>query len=183
MDFYIGQVSYFTYQFVPDGWLLCDGSTLAIRGNETLYSLLGTRFGGDGRTVFNLPNLMGSVAAHNSNGLPLGATVGNNTVSLQANNMPGHNHGTVIQATGNPLTDKLSAPSVNSGVARVTYAPAGATQAGVLATFARTGVLDAAFSSAAISSTGASQAHENRQPFITMVPAICVLGMYPVRPD
>ena len=95
---FIGQVIPVPYNFAPQGWAFCNGQILAISQNTALFSLLGTQFGGDGKSTFGLPNLQGSVAINAGQGPGLsnyvmGQTGGAVSVSLTLNQLPAHSHG------------------------------------------------------------------------------------------
>ncbi|WP_448208306.1 phage tail protein [Azospirillum sp. sgz302134] len=102
MDFYLGQITLWAIQFAPQGWALCDGSQLAIAQNQALYSLLGTTFGGNGSTTFNLPDLRNRVPMGSASvgqiGLKSGSATATQTATgagqftLTTNNLPAHNH-------------------------------------------------------------------------------------------
>lgn len=97
MEPFIGQILMFGGNFAPRGWALCDGALLAISQNQALFSILGTTYGGDGRTTFQLPDLRGRVAMHPGNGpglssRSLGQIGGSETNVLNANQLPPHNH-------------------------------------------------------------------------------------------
>ena len=89
---FIGQVSMFCGNFAPRGWQLCNGQTLSISQYTALFSILGTTYGGNGTTTFNLPNLQGRFAIHPSPQIPLGQRAGSATVTLTAQNIPAHTH-------------------------------------------------------------------------------------------
>jgi microcystin-dependent protein len=89
---FIGQVSMFCGNFAPRGWQLCNGQTLSISQYTALFSILGTTYGGNGTTTFNLPNLQGRFAIHPSPQIPLGQSAGSATVTLTAQNIPAHTH-------------------------------------------------------------------------------------------
>lgn len=131
MEPFIGQIIMFGGNFAPRGWALCDGQLLAIAQNTALFSILGTTYGGDGRTTFGLPELRGRVAMHEGTGpglsnRALGQRGGAQTATLNVGNMPSHNHSVRLQAetaagsTANP-TNALLAVSTNQD--RI-YAPA-----------------------------------------------------------
>src|SRR5690242_14038853 len=97
MDPFIGEIRPFAGNYAPTGWALCNGQLLSIAQNPALFSLLGTYFGGDGRTTFGLPNLQGSAPMHQGGGPGLtprsmGETGGSPTVTLLANQLPPHPH-------------------------------------------------------------------------------------------
>jgi microcystin-dependent protein len=96
MDCYIGEIRMFAGYYPPSGWLICDGSTLPIQGNEALYSLLGITYGGNGATTFALPDLREKVVVGNgqlgTTNYVTGLTGGADTVALTIANIPPHNH-------------------------------------------------------------------------------------------
>ena len=97
MDPFIGAIIMFGGNFAPRGWALCDGQLLAISSNSSLFSILGTTYGGDGRTTFGLPDLRGRFAMHPGSGpglspRSLGQKSGAETATLATNNMPSHTH-------------------------------------------------------------------------------------------
>src|SRR5258708_7028221 len=100
---FVAEIRMFPFNFAPTGWALCDGQLLSISQNTALFSLLGTTYGGDGRTTFGLPNLQGSVPMHPGPGPglsphDLGETGGSETVTLQQSETPQHNHPMVASA-------------------------------------------------------------------------------------
>ncbi|WP_312344430.1 phage tail protein [Chryseobacterium binzhouense] len=109
MEGTIGEIRLFAANFAPKDWWYCDGSLLAIRTNTALYAILGTTYGGDGKTTFGLPNLKGrsAVGAGQGPGLSyynLGAAAGNNAVTLNMSNLPAHTHA----ATGSVVIPAFS---------------------------------------------------------------------------
>lgn len=106
-DCYIGEIRMFGGAFAPVNWAFCDGSTLQISGNEPLYSLIGTTYGGDGISNFKLPDLRGRLPLHMGQGPNLGNRVlgtsfGTETVTLDYTHIPAHTH--VISAGGDATT-------------------------------------------------------------------------------
>lgn len=94
---FIGEIRMFGGNFSPTGWALCDGSLIQISNNEPLFSLLGTRYGGDGRTTFALPDLRGRIPIHFGDGIALtnrtlGSTGGAESITLTSNQVPSHTH-------------------------------------------------------------------------------------------
>lgn len=168
MEPFIGEIQLVAFNFTPKGFLPCDGSLLPINQYQALYSLLGTIYGGDGRTTFALPDLRGRVPIHYGPGPGLsnyniGQTGGSETVTLTTNQIPQHNH---------------SIP-VNSGVG-TTDTPTGmyiAKNSEGVKQFAATSDNTAKPTGTA----GAGQPHNNIQPYCAINYIICVNGIYPQR--
>src|SRR3984885_3745155 len=95
---FLGQLALFSFGYAPRGWALCKGQLMAINQNQALFSLLGTTYGGDGRTTFALPNLQGRTPLHFGNGFTLGQTGGESNHSLIISEMPSHTHLPVVSS-------------------------------------------------------------------------------------
>lgn len=167
---FIGEIKMFAGNFAPQGFAFCDGQLLAISQNDALFSLLGTIYGGDGRTTFGLPDLRGRVPIHMGNGPGLsprtiGSKSGSETVTLTAANLPAHTHGLAGSAeaadSGNP---KQRVPATT---AEAIYGPAGDPTAPM--------------SPNALGQTGGGQSHTNVQPFQCLNFIIALYGVYPSR--
>src|SRR5210317_1836419 len=89
---FLAEVKIVGFDFPPRGWATCDGQILPINQNQSLYSLLGTMYGGDGRTTFALPDLRGRTPVHRTSGYTQGAKAGQETHTLTMNQMPQHSH-------------------------------------------------------------------------------------------
>ena len=169
-DPFIGEIRIFAGTFAPQGWAFCDGQLLAIAQNTALFSLLGTNYGGDGRTTFGLPDLRGRVPMHAGSGPGLtprylGQTGGQEHVTLNESQIPAHTH----QARASS-----EAPDTNS--------PEDAVSAQKVRTHLyNTGLSDVNMGTTAISSTGGSQAHDNMQPYQCLNYIICLQGLFPPR--
>lgn len=125
-DFYVGQLQQFGYNWCPDGWQRADGTLLSIAANSTLFSLLGTTFGGDGVTTFAVPDLRDRAPISQSNTLPIGAAVGTSTATMLQVQMPIHTHGFNADPTapvGNSPADSMLG---NYPAGQTIYASAGA---------------------------------------------------------
>lgn len=168
-DPFIGQITMFAGNFAPRGWALCDGQLLQISQHSALFSILGTIYGGDGRTTFGLPDLRGRVAIHAGSGpgltpRQLGRKSGTETVTLNANQIPAHTH----NMRGNSGAPDESNP-----------------QGGVPANSAATG--EDLYNSAsnvnmgATANAGGNQSHENMQPFQCVNFIIALTGVFPSR--
>jgi microcystin-dependent protein len=162
---YLGEIRMFGGNVPPDGWALCDGSSLSIDGNTTLFTLIGNTFGGDGQTFFNLPDLRGRVfVSTDNNEYSVGQTGGAEQVSLQEVNLPAHSHSASCSATGGSDTPKGNTwgPATNS-----VYSPPA------------TGVLAKAMSTLGIKPAGSGKPHENMSPFLCVNYMIALDGIYP----
>jgi microcystin-dependent protein len=89
---FLAEIKIVSFNFPPKGWTLCNGQLLPINQNQALFSLLGTTYGGDGRTTFGLPNLQGRIPTHDGNGLVLGERGGETSHTLNISELPAHNH-------------------------------------------------------------------------------------------
>jgi microcystin-dependent protein len=159
---FIGEIRMFANNYAPQGWALCNGQVLPINGNQALFSLLGTAFGGDGMTTFALPNLQGRVPMQISNPGPVGQTGGEEAHTLTVNEMPQHTH-QASAGTDSPST--TAAGNAWGGAAGTNYAE----QANVQ------------MSPNAIATAGQTQAHANMQPFTVVNFCIAITGIYPTR--
>lgn len=164
---FIGEIKMVGFAFAPRGYALCNGQLLPISQNTALYSLLGTTYGGNGQTTFALPDLRGRVPLHPGQGpglssYSLGQVSGVETVTLNAAQIPAHNH-TVNAATS--ATTKNPANSVP-----------GATPAGSSYASAPDGTT---MNPSMITGGGAGQPHENRQPSLCVNFVIALEGIYP----
>ena len=167
---FIGEVQWFAGNFAPRGWAYCDGQLLSISQNQALFSIIGTIYGGDGRTTFALPAVRGRTLVHRGQGpglsnRRLGEKSGSENETLTVNQMPGHTH--TLRANGG------SASAV---------APAG----NVLASPGRTrlydsGVANTSMDASAITETGGNRSHNNMQPYNTLSCIIALQGIFPSR--
>ena len=169
---YIGEIRMFAGSFAPVGWALCNGALLQVSQNEALFSLLGTTYGGDGRTTFGLPDLQGRVPVHYGSGPGLtnrniGAKGGVETVTLTVNNLPSHTHAWRASGTagntGGP-TGKVLATSPTDNPIYVEDASSAINM-----------------SSSAIASTGGGSSKNNLMPYLTINFIIALVGIYPSR--
>ena len=166
MEPFIGEIRLVPFNFAPRGWAICDGQLLPINQNQALFALLGTEYGGDGRTTFALPDLRGRVAlgagqASSGSSYALGATGGQETVALTMRQLPGHSH--AVHASSGAATTKN---------------PATAFPAGGGAYAAQRNVR---MKAAMIGQTGGGEWHENRQPYLCLNYIIALQGIFPAR--
>lgn len=166
------------WNFAANGWALCNGQLMSISQNAALFSLLGTYYGGDGRTTFALPNLQGRVPIHQGAGLGLstyviGESAGSENISLQINEIPQHSHAIAISNLPGGVADPTNAilAQGNSGSNR---SPVGVSN---YVTTSPTGTL----APTAISAVGGSLPHSNIQPYLCINFIIALVGIFPSR--
>jgi microcystin-dependent protein len=170
-DFFLGEIRIFAGTFAPAGWAICDGQLLSISQNTALFSLLGTYYGGDGRSTFALPNLQGMAPMGQFQGAGLsdrviGEVGGEASVTLLSNQVPVHTHtytagaggrGNVATVTGNV---NASAPALTNIYGTST---------------------DGTLMNASMIAAPASLPHENMQPFLVLNFIIALRGIFPSR--
>ncbi|MDT4925787.1 MAG: hypothetical protein QOG01_3500 [Pseudonocardiales bacterium] len=165
-DPFIGEIRMFGFAGVPQGWSLCNGQTMLIAQNQPLFALLGTTYGGDGRTTFSLPDLRNSAPMHvdltPGTTHNLGEKAGEATHVLLPSKMPVHTHVVTTRTT-------VSTSSPNGASWAALPQPAYAATA------------DVAMSAAAFSNAGANQPHENMPPHLVISFAIATVGIFPSR--
>lgn len=170
MEPFLGQIQPVGFSFAPRGWALCDGQLLAVSQNSALFSLLGTIYGGDGRTTFGLPDMRGRYFRHVGSGPGLtpvsgGQKGGAESITLKANNIPSHNH--FVQGTTEDAT--LTAPTTAStfGTGSVIYS----SNTGGTVTL----------NTASIANTGGGQSFNSLNPYLGIYFCIALVGVYPSR--
>ncbi|MDH3753218.1 MAG: tail fiber protein [Acidimicrobiia bacterium] len=164
---FLAEIRLFGFSFPPRGWALCDGQILPIDQNQSLFSLLGTTYGGDGRTTFALPDLRGRTPVHRDSGAgySLGAKAGEEGHPLTVAEIPSHTH-------------TLQGSSANANAT----SPAGAVYARAAATVYRDPASNPVpMNAGAIANAGTGQPHDNMQPFLTVSYCIAVTGTFPSR--
>ena len=123
-DNYIGEIRLFAGHFAPQGWAICDGSTLSIQQHQALYSLIGTTYGGDGTTSFSLPDFKGKIPVHKSPpNIKVGDKFGSEAYTIKSENMPPHTHSFYVMpdegsssSPQNMMFAKLAASGANKGL-------------------------------------------------------------------
>jgi microcystin-dependent protein len=172
LDPFIGEIAMVGFNFAPRGWAMCDGQLLPISSNTALFALLGTTYGGDGRTTFGLPDLRGRFPTHMGTGPGLstrqwGSTGGAEQVTMTAGQMPTHSHvlsgqtsnGTSDSPAGGMLArDPAGTPGYGDGAANV-----------------------AAMHASSIGTAGLGQPQANMPPFLTINFVIALEGIFPSR--
>lgn len=175
-DPFIGEIQLFGFDFAPRGWAFCQGQLLPISQNTALFSLLGTQFGGDGKSTFALPNFQGNAACAQGQGPGLsqrdvGETFGTATVTLNANQMPAHSHPLKVYSQtdtslnhGTPASGDAIVPPNNTLV------------------FTDNDKTPTAFANGAVGPSGGNQPHANTQPYLALNFCIALAGVFPSRP-
>ena len=172
---FIGEIRIFPYTFAPRDWALCNGQTLNINEHQALYAILGTTYGGDGRVTFNLPNLQTSVVVGPGGNIQRGMTTGSATSTLIELQIPSHTHQILVD----DVDATLDTPSANTFAKGLAPGLRGSTTP--FSAYSDSGVANQSLSPNGIGSTGGSQAHENRQPFVATHYCIALLGLFPSR--
>ena len=160
---FLAEIKMVAFNFPPRGWAYCDGQILPINQNQSLYSLLGTTYGGDGRTSFALPDLRGRTPIHVGDGHTLGQKSGEETHGLSINEIPQHTH--VPQGSSLNANAPVPANNVLAAGNNMYQTPEDlvALQAGTVA------------------NVGQSQSHNNMQPYLTLNYCIALQGIFPPR--
>jgi microcystin-dependent protein len=166
---YVGEIRMFAGNFAPLGWELCQGQILPISENETLFQLIGTTYGGDGQSTFNLPNLASRVPIHmgtaqSGTTYQLGEMAGVESVTLTTQQIPIHSHALTANDSqpGNQVSPADALPGISFNVVPfINNSPS------------------ASFNAAAITAAGGSQPHENMQPFLCINFIISLFGVFP----
>lgn len=160
----------FAGNFAPRGWAFCDGQLLAVSQNDALFSLLGTIYGGDGRTTFGLPDMRGRIPVHAGHGpglteRRLGAKAGAEDVTLTVNQLPSHSHALTGTTAGASTID-----------------PVGNAPAQGLADYLNPrGPSNLIMDSQSITDSGGSRSHTNMMPYLCVHFIIALVGIYPSR--
>ncbi|MGV7116502.1 phage tail protein [Paenibacillus kyungheensis] len=168
---FVGEIRMFAGNYAPEDWAFCDGQLLSISEYQTLFSLLGTTYGGDGQTNFAVPDLRGRLPIHigTNSGIAytLGQKLGSETNTLQTSELPAHTH--LVKATSDTATVNTPANNTWASTASNLYSNVTTTDL-------------TSMDSTAISSNIGGQAHNNMMPSLTISFIISLVGIYPPRP-
>lgn len=180
MEPFIGQITMFGGTFAPRGWAFCEGQLMAISSNTALFSLLGTTYGGDGRTTFALPDLRGRCAVGMGNGPGLtsrrqGEKMGEESVTLNQTQIPAHSH----QLNGNNAAANTSDPSGATLANENVVVERGS--AAIPVNGYSNAAANVPMSASSVGNSGGNQSHNNMQPSLAMNYIIALQGLYPSR--
>ena len=158
---FLGEIRIVAFNFPPKGWAFCNGQTLAINQNQALFSLLGTMYGGNGITTFQLPDFQGRVPLHVGQGLLQGQKGGEEAHTLTTSEVPAHTHPVI--ASSNPGSQPSPAGAFSTDSGRNVYAASA----------------NSVMAPQAVTPAGQSQPHENRSPFLVLNFCIALNGIFP----
>ena len=169
---FIGEIRRFAGNFAPRGWAFCDGQLLSVSQNDALFSILGTTYGGDGRTPFGVPDLRGRAPMQQGNGpglssYRLGEKGGMEHVTLTTSQIPAHNH--LVNGTsqaGDQPSPTGTIPGAETLSAHELWSDADS---------------DGTMKDSMIQNTGGTKQHDNRQPYLVVNYIIALVGLYPSR--
>jgi microcystin-dependent protein len=172
-DQFVAEIRIFPFNFPPTGWAFCNGQLLPISQNTALFSLLGTTYGGDGKSTFGLPNLQGNAPMQQGQGpglslRDLGEIGGEQAVTLLQTEMPAHSHGALAASGGNstsPVSNVWSSGQKGFGAV---YAPSNPSTNQAMNPFA-------------LSISGGNLPHNNMMPYLTLNFCIALQGIFPAR--
>ena len=171
-DPFVAEIRILPFNFAPKGWAWCDGQLLPLSQNTALFSLLGTTYGGDGKSNFALPDLQGRAAMHPGQGPglslhDLGETGGSETVTLLESEIPAHAHALRASADAADLFAPSSSTSLAGSTGASAYQPLNTSLV--------------AMAPEALAPAGGDQPHNNLQPYLTFYFAIALQGVFPPR--
>jgi len=158
---FIGEIRMFGGNFAPVDWAFCEGQVLSISEFSALYNLIGTTYGGDGTTTFNLPDLRGRLPMHLGTGYVIGQPGGTEQVTLTTQQIPSHSHVVAAKTAGNASS------------------PSGAVYGGDSTSIYSTKAPSTPMNAAMIGIGGSGLPHENRMPFLAVSFIISLYGVYP----
>ncbi|HEY7875610.1 MAG TPA: tail fiber protein [Actinomycetota bacterium] len=167
-DPFVAEIRIFGFSFAPKGWATCDGQILPISQNTALFALIGTFYGGNGKTTFALPNLQGNAPMHQTDDFPLGATGGTETVTLLNSEIAFHNH--TANASAFPANQLAPDPTEVLATSQDGFAYQTNTSQDLVQ-----------MDPNALSITGSDLPHNNMQPYLTLLFCIALQGVFPPR--
>jgi len=172
-DPFVAEIRIFPFNFAPKGWAWCNGQLMPISQNTALFSLLGTTYGGDGKSTFALPDMQGNAPIHAGQGpglslYDLGQMGGTETVTLLTTEMPSHPH--TLRASPDPADNNLPDPTKSLANSQKEFGYQSTTNANLVNMADQT-----------IAPTGGNQPHNNMMPYLTFYFNIALQGVFPPR--
>jgi microcystin-dependent protein len=158
---FVGEIRLVAFQFAPSGWAFCSGQLIPIAENDTLFTLIGTTYGGDGVNTFALPNMLGRIPVHTGSQYVLGQSAGAEGVALSLAQIPSHSH--LVNATNAAANSSIPTGDIPAAAAVNVYGPA----ANLVSLGASTG------------SNGFGLPHNNMMPFLCINYIISLFGVFP----
>ena len=160
---FLAEIKIVSFNFAPRGWAFCNGQLLPINQNQALFSLLGTTYGGDGRTTFALPNLQGRMPIHVGGGFTLGQAAGEQAHTLSMSEMPAHAHAAIGSSNAGSTPDPTNAYWAATAASAYSNNP------------------DTPMAPQALANAGGSQPHGNMSPYLVLNFVIALQGIFPSR--
>jgi microcystin-dependent protein len=187
MDAFLGEIRAMGFGFNPQNWMLCAGQILPIQQYTALFSLLGTTYGGNGTTTFQLPNLQGQVAVSSGQSTigqnyDLGETGGAANVTLLAPEMPAHTHTANGANATQPIVNTVSTPANNTYIANPVAKTSPTTGTPGRGYAPTTATPIATLNPMAVGLNGSTLPHNNMMPYLAINYCICINGYFPQRP-
>lgn len=179
MNPFLAEIRPFAFSFAPRGWAQCNGQLMAISQNTALFSLIGTYYGGDGRSTFGLPNLQGCLPVNQGQGpglqsWVLGEMQGSETVTLLQAQMPLHTH--TLTATASVATTTQAGPTMQLANGFV-----GNLQDATTTQMYSQGTPNQTLAPASLAPAGGTLPHNNMMPYLTLIYCIALQGNFPAR--
>jgi microcystin-dependent protein len=170
---FVAEIRIFPFNFPPKGWAFCDGQILPLSQNTALFSLLGTTYGGDGKSNFALPNMQGNAPMHPGQGPglslhDLGESSGSDTVTLLESEIPSHSH--AVMTFGNLGSHPTPGPTFSLAKSNSFQGYSDVTNSGLTQ-----------LSDSTVAPAGGDQPHNNLMPYLTLNFCIALQGVYPPR--
>jgi microcystin-dependent protein len=161
---FVGEIRMFGGNFAPQGWAFCEGQLLSIAQNDTLFQLIGTTYGGDGQSTFQLPDFRGRIPVHQGPGFTIGDKSGVETVTLTVQQLPAHTHQAQCKSTAGELGTPANAVWAASATDQTIYSNTAP---------------NVNMNSTALPPAGGSQPHNNMAPFLAISFIISLFGIFP----
>jgi len=177
---FMGEIKIISWNFPPKGWAFCNGQLMQINQNQALFSILGTTYGGDGRTTFALPNLQGRMPVYVGNGIALGELGGETAHTVNISEMPAHNH--VMAGDGVTAdTSNSNTPNPAGKVLGQSAGTGGTPTQPFGANIYNSANANSSLAPQCVSNSGGSQPHENMSPYLVLNFIIALQGIFPSR--